>query len=653
MSSGGGPTPGGGTDGDRRSAKRSGTPLLALLALGVIYGDIGTSPLYAIREAFSGAHGVAVSRASVLGVLSLVTWSLVLVISVKYLAFILRADNRGEGGILALMALVHPEHRAGGAPLKGARGALVLAGLFGAALLYGDGMLTPAISVLGAMEGLSVATHAFEPFVVPVSVGVLVGLFLVQRRGTARVGAVFGPVMLVWFAVIATLGVRGVLMAPEVLGALDPRHAAAFLRERGGEAFLVLGAVFLVVTGGEALYADMGHFGRTPIRLGWFTIVLPALLLNYYGQGALVLSNPEAVRSPFYLLAPAWALYPLVVLATAAAIIASQAVISGAYSLTMQAVHLGYCPRLRIEHTSATERGQIYMPEVNWALLVGTVFLVLTFRSSSAIAGAYGLAVSATMVVTTLLFAVVAREVWGWRWWLLGLVGVFLAIDVAFLAANVPKIPQGGYFPLVVGAVAIALMTTWRKGRQILGRLLAQSKVPLKDFIDEVGAKRPMRVPGTAVFPTGNPHVVPPALQRTLDHYKVLHEQVVILHVASEEDAYVGDEDRLEHVALGEGFHRVVARYGFMEQPSVPDVMVWAVSRGLAFDPADTTYFLGRERLIPTRRPSGMAFWREKLFAFMTRNAQPATAYFRIPPERVVEVGAQVKLELPARPSRP
>jgi len=614
--------------------------LLALTTLGVVYGDIGTSPLYALRECFFGDYGVEPTPANVLGVLSLIFWALVIVISIKYLAFIMRADNRGEGGILALMALTRPA-RAGSTR---ERWPLIAIGIFGAALLYGDGMITPAISVLSAVEGLHVATPFFAPYVIPITIVILVTLFLFQYHGTARVGIIFGPVTLLWFVVIAGLGVRGITTAPSVLAALDPLHGLAFLAHHRGRGFFVLGAVFLVVTGGEALYADMGHFGRRPIRLTWFAVVLPALLLNYLGQGALLLGEPGAAHNPFYRLAPDWALYPLVGLATVATVIASQAVISGAFSLTRQAIQLGYSPRLEIEHTSPDEIGQIYIPPVNWALMLATIGLVLGFQSSSRLAAAYGMAVTTTMVITTVLFAVVARELWGWqRRTALAVAGAFLVVDLAFFGANVIKIEHGGWFPLVIAATVFTLMTTWKRGRQILAQRLQSGGLAIDLFLADVGARATVRVPGTAVFMTGNANGVPPALLHNLKHNKVLHERVVFLTVVSEEVPRVPLQQRLEMQTLGHGFHRIVAHYGFMEDPNIPQVLRIAARDGLDFPPMETTFFLSRETLLATDKP-GMAVWREKLFAFMSRNAQGATAFFRIPPNRVIEIGLQIEL---------
>jgi KUP system potassium uptake protein len=613
---------------------------LSVAALGVVYGDIGTSPLYALRECFYGPHAVTPTPANVLGVLSLIFWSLVLVVSLKYLVFVLSADNRGEGGILALMALTHPSGGAGRRP----RYVVLLLGLFGAALLYGDGVITPAISVLGAVEGLNQASPAFEHWVVPLTVVILVGLFLLQHRGTAGVGAIFGKVMLLWFVTIATLGIVGIVGRPEVLGAVNPWHAVDFFARNRLHGFLILGSVFLVVTGAEALYADMGHFGARPIRIVWFALVLPALLLNYFGQGALLLRDATAAENPFYLLAPRWGLYPLIVLATSAAVIASQAVISGAFSLTRQAVQLGYCPRVSIEHTSSIEIGQIYIPSVNWWLMLVTIAVVLGFRSASGLAGAYGVAVTSTMVITTLLLHVVSREVWGWSLLRATLVaGGFLVIDLAFFGANLVKIPQGGWLPLVLAAGVYLLMATWKRGREILSKRLQEKSVPLNILMADLAADPPQRVPGTAVFMSGNPGGTPPSLVHNLAHNKVLHEKNLFLTVVTEEVPHVPGAERLTVKHLGKGFHVVIARYGFMDDPDINDVIKYCRERRLNIAVEGTTFFVGREDLVSTDRP-GMARWRERLFAFMSRNALRATAFFQIPSTQVFEVGAQVEL---------
>ena len=612
---------------------------LTLTAVGVVYGDIGTSPLYAMRECFFGSHSVPVSHANVLGVLSLIIYSLVLVISVKYIAIVMRADNQGEGGILALTALLpqRSENRRG-------LSLLVALGIFGAALLYGDGMITPAITVLGAVEGLKVATPLFDPYVVPVAVVILIAVFAIQRHGTHRVGRLFGPIMVVWFAVIGVLGFVSMLKHPVVLTAIDPSHAVSFFREHGWHGFAVLGAVFLVVTGGEALYADMGHFGKRPIRFAWFTLVLPALLLNYFGQGALLLSDAAAAEQPFFLLAPDWALLPLVALATAAAIIASQALISGAFSLTQQAIQLGYCPRLVIDHTSHHEMGQVYVPQVNWALMVCTILIVIGFGSSTALAAAYGIAVTLTMVITALLLQVVARERWGWHPLVAAAVtGVFLVIDLAFFGANALKIAHGGWLPLVIGWLIFTLMTTWKTGRQIVAQRLTARALPIEDFLARVEATQPTRVPGTAVFMTAQPRGTPPALAHNLRYNKVLHQHVVTLMVTTQPVPHVPPKEQVTVKALGQGVFDVVVRYGFMEDPNVPDALARACQHGLEVDDGDVTYFLGRETLIVTKAP-GMALWRERLFVLMARNAVRATTFFRLPPERVVELGVQVEI---------
>jgi len=614
--------------------------LLSLTALGVVYGDIGTSVLYAMRESFHHSHGMRADADNVLGVLSLIFWALVLVISVKYAVFVLRADNRGEGGILALTSLVTPV----GAMRRNSRWVLVMLGLFGTALLYGDGMITPVISVLGAVEGLEVATPFFRPYIVPITIVILVALFAVQRNGTATVGKIFGPVTLVWFVTIATLGVAQIVRAPQVLGAVNPLHAVTFFARNGKAGFLVLGSVFLVVTGGEALYADLGHFGRKPIRMAWYAVVLPALLLNYFGQGALLIREPAAVENPFFHMVPAWALYPVVVVATLAAVIASQALITGAFSLTMQAVQLGYMPRVEIAHTSVRERGQIYIPGVNWALMIACIGLTLGFQNSSNVAAAYGVAVTTTMVVTTLLLAVVERERWKWPLAAtLAFSAVFLAIDLAFWAANIVKIPHGGWFPLVVGAIVFTLMSTWKTGRRVLAEQLQGRTLPIELFLDDVRRSPPHRVPGTAVFMYGSRQGTPPALLHSLKHYGVLHKTVVFLSVETQEVPHVPPEERVEVSELGEGVFRIVLAYGFMEEPNVPEALALVSFPGLELRPARTTYFLGRETLIPTKN-TGIAFWREHLFSVMSRNARTATSFFGLPPNRVVELGAQIQL---------
>jgi KUP system potassium uptake protein len=614
--------------------------LLSLTALGIVYGDIGTSPLYAVRESFHPSHGISPTPENILGVLSLIFWSLVLVISVKYLGFILRADNRGEGGILALAALCTPM----GIRHRGGRWGLIMLGLFGTALLYGDGAITPAISVLGAVEGLEVATPLFKSYIIPITIVILVALFVSQHHGTARVGKVFGPVTLIWFLMIAGLGVWHISREPQVLAAADPGHAIDFFMHNGWRGFVVLGSVFLVVTGGEALYADLGHLGKRPIRVAWFILVLPALLLNYFGQGALLIHTPEAVVNPFYRMVPPWGLYPAVAIATAAAVIASQALISGVFSLTLHAVQLGYMPRVAIDHTSAREFGQIYIPGVNWTLMLACIGLVVGFGSSSSLAAAYGVAVTTTMVITTLLFFVVARERWRWSLPLvLSVTGFFLVIDLAFWGANIIKVPHGGWFPLVVGALLFGLMTTWKRGRLILRDRLEEVVLPAELFLQDVRVNAKTRVPGTAVFMYSDPAATPPALLHNLKHNKVLHERVVFLVVETAEVPHVPANERATSEDLGAGFHRVILHYGFMEEPNVPRALAELRDKGLELKPLETTYFLGRETLIPTNKP-GMALWRERLFTVMHRNARPATSFFSLPPNRVVELGAQIEL---------
>ena len=609
---------------------------VTLTAIGVVYGDIGTSPLYAMRECFFGSHPVPPTHDNVLGVLSLIVYSLLIVISVKYIVVVMRADNQGEGGILALTALIR-----GGSGAT--RTGLVLLGIFGAALLYGDGMITPAVTVLGAVEGLKVATGAFEPYLVPLAVVILIAVFAIQRHGTHRVGRLFGPVMVGWFAVIALLGVVWIAKYPDVLAAVDPRHGIRFLIENRFTGFAVLGAVFLVVTGGEALYADMGHFGARPIRVAWFAVVLPALLLNYFGQGALLLHAPET-REPFFELAPAWALLPLVVLATAAAIIASQALISGAFSLTRQAIQLGYAPRLTVEHTSSWEMGQIYVPQVNWFLAIGTILIVINFRSSGALAAAYGIAVAMTMIITALLLHVIAVE--RWRWPLPAAIAVtttFLVIDLTFFSANLLKVLQGGWLPIAIGITLFTLMTTWKTGRRIVAERLMARAYPLEAFVTAVRTAPQTRVPGTAIFMTAQPTGTPAALIHNLRYNKMLHQHVVVLTVATVPTPHVAADDRVTVQSMGASIYNARIQYGFMEDPDVPEVLGHLRGAGVPIDEDDVTFFLGRETIVVGRR-KGMAVWREKLFVLMSRNAVRATAFFRLPPERVVELGVQVEM---------
>lgn len=628
---------------EKESASRFRLAGLTLAVLGVVYGDIGTSPLYAMRECFSGPHGVHPTPGNILGVLSLIIWSLILIVSIKYIVFVLRMDNKGEGGVLALLSLAFPERRGDG-PLKRFPSLMTLLGLFGAALLYGDGMITPAITVLGAMEGLEVVTDRLTNFVIPLSVVVLVGLFAIQRAGTGLIGRLFGPIMVTWFATIAVLGISGIIVNPGVLKAFSPHYAAEFFRVNGWTGFAVLGSVVLVVTGGEALYADMGHFGVKPIRIAWFTLVLPALLINYLGQGALLMDHPEAAVNPFYRLAPRWFVFPLVGLATSAAIIASQALISGAFSLTMQAIQLGYLPRLAIEHTSERERGQIFIPQVNWALMVACVALVLGFKTSSNLAGAYGIAVTLTMLVTTLLLYFAARRIWGWKvWQAAGLCGIAFLVELPFFGANALKIVHGGWFPLVVAAILFTLMTTWRQGRRLLWERVKASALPTPQFLESMRRREMPRVKGTAVYLAGNPDGVPIALLHNLKHNKVLHERVVFLTILVSEHPRADDDSRITVEELENGFWRVRANFGFMEEPNAPEVLRRCADFGLKFREAETSYFLSRETIIPSSR-SGMWSWRERLFAVMARNSQSATTFFQLPANRVVELGMQVEI---------
>jgi len=613
---------------------------LVVGAIGVVYGDIGTSPLYTLRTAFTGPHGLTLNEANVLGVLSVIFWALVIVVTLKYITLIMRADNRGEGGILALTALVSRglEHRAR------LRWWLVGFGIFGAAMFYGDGMITPAITILGAVEGLEVIAPSMHTYVVPVSVAIIVGLFAVQKRGTASLGAVFGPVMAVWFVTLGVLGGMEIARAPHVLIALNPGYAVAFIADSPVRAFLAFGAVVLAVTGTEALYADMGHFGRSPIRRAWLLFVMPALVLNYFGQGALVLSQPAAIKNPFYLLAPDWALVPLLLLATLAAIIASQAVISGAFSLTRAAIQMGYCPRLTIEHTSERAIGQIYVPFINWMLLAAVIALVVGFRSSDSLAAAYGIAVTLAMLIDSILIYVVMRRLWNWPAWVAAAIAApLLAIDLTFLLSNALKIPDGGWFPILIGAIVFTLLTTWKRGRIVLMDRLAEDAMPLDLFIQSIEASPPTRVPGTAIFLTGTQDRVPHALLHNLKHNKVLHERIVFLTVVTRDIPYVADEDRYEVKPLGCEFFKMTADFGFKEDPDVPALLEDCGQKGFAFDMMETSFFVSRETLIPTVAP-GMALWREKLFVSMSKNATKASEFFQIPTNRVVELGTQVEL---------
>ncbi len=613
---------------------------LSLGAIGIVFGDIGTSPLYTLREAFHGPFSIAYSPANVLGVISLIFWSLIVVISLKYLLVIMRADNHGEGGILALVALMKPWQVERGS----LRSKLLFLGLFGAALLYGDSTITPAISVLSAMEGINVATPNVQHYVVPISLLILLALFWFQSHGTARVGAVFGPIMLLWFLTLAGLGIYGILQDPGILRALDPEHAIGFFIRNGATGFMVLGAVFLAITGGEALYADMGHFGPLPIRVAWFALILPALTLNYFGQGALLLHEPSAVTQPFYHLAPPALLYPLVILSTVAAIIASQAVITGAFSLTRQAIQLGMLPRMTIIQTSAEEYGQVYIPTVNWLLMWATLGLVVGFGSSARLAAAYGIAVSADMVITTLLALFLGRALGvGYRWIMAACVG-FLVIDLSFLAANMVKIIDGGWYALLIAVILMTIMTTWRRGREILRQRLYPDTEPLKAFLTRLQAEKPGRVPGTAVFLTAQGPYTPPMLIHHLQHNKVLHEKVILVTVVIESVPRLPASQRLRIESLGQGFYRVTISYGFNQAVNIPVALRLAEEFGLKIDPDNTTYYVGRETLIPSKKLEGMALWRERLFAILSRNATSAVAYYGIPVERVVELGIQVEI---------
>ena len=621
--------------------RRSSLPALTLAALGVVFGDIGTSPLYAVKETFSPSHGIALTHDNVLGGLSTIFWALMIVVSLKYVLLIMRADNKGEGGIMALIALAQTAIR----DHPGWRIPLLLIGVFGASLFYGDAVLTPAISVLSAVEGLEVGTSAFRPYVVPIAVGVLLALFAFQSRGTATVGRLFGPVTMLWFVSIGAAGIGGILAQPEILKAVNPLHALAFVTGHGVASFVVLGSVVLAVTGAEALYADMGHFGKGAVRIAWFNLVGPALVLNYFGQGAELIVNPAALQNPFYLLLPGWALYPMVALATAATVIASQAVISGAYSLTKQAVQLGFLPRMTIVNTSAQEMGQIYIPSVNWTLCLVVAGAVVGFGSSSRLAGAYGVAVTATMLVDTLLTFFVIRYMWRYPLAVCILAtGFFAIIDLAFFSATLTKVSDGGWFPLAIGACVFVVMTTWRRGREILFQRLADASVPLAPFLDSLFRDPPHRVPGTAVFLTATLDATPHALLHNLNHNKVLHERVVFLTVEVRDVPWVPFTERIVCDTLGHGCWRVRVRYGFMDRPDVTRALELCSALGLEFDHMQTSFFLSRQKIVPTAGGIGMAFWRDKLFAAMARNAGNVTDYFNIPTNRVIELGSRVQI---------
>ena len=613
---------------------------LGIAALGVVFGDIGTSPLYAIRECFYGDYAIAASKANVLGVLSLIFWALIIVVTLKYLTFILRADNRGEGGIIALTSLIRPK----GKTRNNLTWTLVAIGVFGASLLYGDGMITPAISVMSALEGINVITPHLEAYVVPLTVIILLGLFSIQSRGTGKVGSLFGPIILVWFSTIGLLGAIKVVTQPAILAAVWPGYGLHFLATNHIHGFLVLGAVFLVVTGAEALYADMGHFGAKPIRLVWGGLVLPALFLNYFGQGALLLKNPAAVSNPFYALVPSWGMIPMVFLAMVATIIASQAVISGAFSLTLQAVQLGYLPRIKIIHTSAQQKGQIYVPIVNWVLMISTIALAISFKSSSKLAAAYGVAVTATMLISTILFYEVARKKWKWNQFvLIPLVSFFLIVDISFFLANVSKILHGAWFPLAIGALVYIVMMTWRRGRELLGAQMKTKAISQEDFQKSIAENPPKRVEGEAVFLSGHPDVVPVSLLHNLKHNKILHSEVAFLHFHTEDVPRVPNNEKVTVEKLGGGLHRVFARYGYMERPNVRNILELAVQQGLEFRVETLSFFLGREKLTPSPHPK-MSHWRIHLYEFMSRNALDASDYFNIPPSQVIELVVTLQL---------
>jgi KUP system potassium uptake protein len=623
-------------------ARKSSTAALTLAALGVVFGDIGTSPLYAVKETFSSEHGIPLTPENVIGGVSAIFWALMIVVSLKYVSLIMRADNRGEGGIMALIALASSAVK----EKPHWRLPLLLIGCLGASLFYGDAVLTPAISVLSAVEGLEVGTLAFRPYVVPIAVVVLLALFALQASGTAAVGRLFGPVTMLWFFCLGAAGLWGIVQHPAILEALHPLHALAFATAHGVASFLVLGAVVLAVTGAEALYADMGHFGKGPVRIAWFGLVAPALVLNYFGQGAVIIANPATVQNPFYLLLPGWGLYPMVALATAATVIASQAVISGAYSLTKQAIQLGFLPRMTIVQTSAREIGQIYLPGINWVLCAAVVAAVIGFGSSSRLAGAYGVAVTGTMMVDTLLTFFVIR--FGWRYPLVLCVlatGFFLTFDLAFFSATLTKIHDGGWFPLAIGAAVFLVMTTWRRGREVLFERLNESSVPLEPFLKSLFTEPPARVPGTAIFLTATPDATPHALLHNLNHNKVLHERVVFLTVETHDVPWVPFEDRVSCDPLGHGCWRVAVRYGFMNRPDVVRALELCGAMGLEFDMMQTSFFLSRQQVVPSSGgPLAMALWRERMFAAMARNAANVTDYFNIPTNRVIELGTKVEI---------
>ncbi len=617
------------------------TAMLTLLALGVVYGDIGTSPLYAVKETFNPSHGIPFEAVNILGGVSAIFWALMIVVSLKYVTLVLRANNRGEGGIMALLAMA----TSGVRDKPKLVATLMLIGVFGASLFYGDAVLTPAISVLSAVEGLGVGTEALKPYIVPISLAILVGLFLIQRHGTGVVGLLFGPIMLLWFAALATVGVWNILKAPEIIEAVNPAYAIHFVTAHGYASFIVLGSVLLALTGAEALYADMGHFGKRPIRIAWFSLVAPALVLNYFGQGALLLADPKALSNPFYLAFPPSILYPMVGLATVATVIASQATISGAYSMTQQAIQLGYLPRMMVRHTSAKTMGQIYVPAVNWVLLVIVALAVLGFGSSDNLASAYGISVMGTMLVTSFLTFFVARYLWHFPlWFSLLTTGFFVGFDLIFFTAAMHKLLEGGWFPLLMGGVIFTIMATWRRGRRIVLSRLQIASLPLQAFLKSLFSSSLQRVPGTAVFLTSAPDATPHALLHSLKHYKVMHEQNVFLTVEFRDVPWVPPEERIECKSLGNKCWAVIARYGFMDQPNVPLALELCGPYGLQVDPMEVSYFLSREKVVPVEQGPGMSLWRDRLFAAMARNAGSVTDFFEIPTNRVVELGAQVEI---------
>lgn len=636
--------------------------MLALGALGVVFGDIGTSPLYALRECFGGEYGLQLNPDNVFGILSLIFWTMMLVISIKYMVFVMRADNRGEGGILSLMALAvrslqdkanrdQPQqsmqqafHRPIGSSPFTRKVFLTVLGIFGAALLFGDGVITPAISVLSAVEGLKLVTPVFDAYVIPITIFVINALFLMQKFGTGKIGVIFGPILLIWFSVLGLLGIGGIALHPEILKSVNPYFAIEFFINNGKTGFLVLGSVFLVVTGGEALYADMGHFGRKPIRLSWFFVALPGLILNYWGQGALLIASPENIENPFYGLAPQWGLIPLVILSTLATVIASQALISGVFSITRQAMQLGFSPRVSIVHTSSSEIGQIYIPTINWALFIGVIWLVITFKTSSQLAAAYGIAVTATMVITTILAFEVAVNKWNWSYTRASLIfGFFLIIDGAFLGANLLKIAHGGWVPLVIGVLIYLLMTTWQKGRQVLSTRLKERSMPIETFCAQIKEHPPIRVPGTAIYMSGDPWGVPVPLLHNLKHNKVLHERIAILTIQTKEVPFVAKSERVQISDISQGIFRIVAYYGFMETPKMKHILEACRQNEIHFRLEETTFVLGRETILASKIP-GMPLWQESLFAMMTKNAQRPTTFFKIPPNQVIEVGIQIEI---------